>query len=185
MTDAPDLTALIQAIHAAPHRLVYVFSGAGSLALHRLHTVAGSSRTVLEGRDCYAPRSLAAILGGSPVQAVSVATARDMAAWAWRYAADLADDAWPLLGVGCTAAIATDRVRRGADRAVVAVRSANDMRIYELILDKQRRNRAAEEEVISRLVILAIAEACGLASVSLELTPDETLHVTRHTEVSQ
>ncbi|MCS6879952.1 MAG: hypothetical protein RMK84_13130 [Oscillochloridaceae bacterium] len=174
-----DLTPLIQAIHDAPPRLVYVFAGAGSLALYWLHAAPGSSRTLLEARDCYAPRSLAAILGAPPAQAVSVETAGAMAGWAWQHAASLAEDGWPLLGVGCTAAIATDRARRGADRAIVAVRSASETRIYELFLDKERRDRAAEEELISRLVILAIAEGCGVGQVSLALGPEEALRV-RH-----
>ncbi|MGQ9927984.1 MAG: hypothetical protein ACUVS4_14070 [Chloroflexaceae bacterium] len=177
---APDLVALIQAIHDAPPRLVYVFAGAGSLALHWLHAVPGSSRTLLEARDCYAPRSLAAILGGPPPRAVSVETASGMATWAWRYAATLAEAPWPLLGVGCTAAIATDRARRGADRAIVAVRLASDMRIYELFLDKERRDRAAEEELISRLVLLAIAEGCATGQASLALGPEEALRVTHY-----
>ncbi len=180
MLYAPDLTPLIQAIHDAPPRLVYVFAGAGSLALHWLHAVAGSSRTLLEARDCYAPRSLAAVLGAPPARAVSVETASTMATWAWNHAANLAEDPWPLLGVGCTAAIASDRARRGADRAVVAVRSASATRIYELFLDKEHRDRAAEEELISRLVILAIAEGCGMERASLTLGPEEALRVTHY-----
>lgn len=170
-----NLDALIRAIHDAPPRLVYAFTGAGSLALHQLHAVAGSSRTVLEAVDCYAPRSLAALVGGSPAQAVSTATAEALAAWAWQRAAVLAEGPWPLLGVGCTAAIATDRVRRGADRAVVAVRSATARWHYDLQLARGQRARADEEALVSRLVILAIAAACGLAAVTLELGPDETL----------
>ncbi|MFQ3664010.1 MAG: hypothetical protein SNJ69_16680 [Chloroflexaceae bacterium] len=177
MTNAVDLTPLIQAIHAAPQRLVYVFAGAGSLALHWLHAVAGSSRTLLEARDCYASRSLAAVLGAPPVRAVSVETASAMADWAWHYATSLAEGPWPLLGVGCTAAIVTDRARRGADRAVVAVRSASGTRIYELLLARERRDRAGEEALISRLVILAIAEACGLGEVRLDLEPGEALRL--------
>ncbi len=177
---APDLTPLIQAIHDAPPRLVYVFAGAGSLALHWLHAVPGSSRTLLEARDCYAPRSLAAVLSAPPTRAVSVETASAMATWARRYAADLAEAPWPLLGVSCTAAIATDRARRGADRAVVAARSASNTRIYELFLDKERRDRAAEEELISRLVVLAIAEGCGVGQMNLALGPEEALRVTHY-----
>ncbi len=177
MTNAINLTPLIQAIHAAPQRLVYVFAGAGSLALHWLHAVAGSSRTLLEARDCYAPRSLAAVLGAPPNRAVSVETASAMADWAWKYAASLAEGPWPLLGVGCTAAIVTDRARRGADRAVVAVRSASDRRIYELVFAREQRDRASEEELISRLVILVIAEACGLGQARLDLAPGEALRL--------
>lgn len=173
-----NLDELIQAIHDAPPRLVYAFTGAGSLALHQLHAVAGSSRTVLEAVDCYAPRSLAALVGGPLTQAVSDATAEALADWAWQRAATLAEGPWPLLGVGCTAAIATDRARRGADRAIVAVRATTVRWRYDLLLAKGQRARVDEEALVSRLVILAIAAACGLAEVVLELGPDETLHAT-------
>lgn len=170
-----DLTRAIEAIHAAPPRLVYVFAGAGSLALHWLHAVAGSSRTVLEARDCYAPRSLAEVVGEAPAQAVSVETALAMAGWAAARAATLAEGDWPLLGVACTAAIATDRARRGADRACIAVQSGAGARSYTLTLAKGLRDRDAQETLVSRLVILAVAQACTTPEPALQLLPDETL----------
>jgi hypothetical protein len=184
MADLPDATpatpegelaAVIQAIHAAPPRLVYCFAGAGSLALHWLHAVAGSSRTVLEARDCYAPRSLAEVAGAPLPQAVGAATARQMADWAMARAAALAEGGWPLLGVACTAAIATNRERRGADRAVVAVRSAGGVVIAQLTMLKGSRGRAAQEALASRLVIRTIAAACGAGPVELALADGDEL----------
>ena len=177
-----QLEATIRAIHAAPPRLVYIFAGAGSLALHWLHAVPGSSRTVLEARDCYAPRALAELLGQVPAQAVSEATARAMAAWARARATVLAEGDWPLLGVACTAAIATDRARRGAHRAIVAVRGGVTTISYELTLVKGQRDRAQEEALASRLVILALARACGLPAVALPLEAGETLDCRRTTD---
>lgn len=170
-----DLLRAITAIHAAPPRLVFAFAGAGSLALHWLHAVAGSSRSVLEARDCYAPRSLAELLGGAPAQAVSAETALAMAGWAAGRAAALAEGDWPLLGVACTAAIATDRSRRGADRAFVAVRAGAGASTYALTLAKGLRDRAGQEELVSRLIILAVARACGAPEPALALLPDEGL----------
>jgi hypothetical protein len=159
MTPPENIVHSVAAIHAAPPRLVYVFAGAGALALHWLHAVAGSSRTVLEARDCYAPASLAAVVGGPPAQAVSAATARAMATWAAERAAILATGDWPLLGVACTAAIATDRERLGTDCAYVAVWSKTRPCWYELDLPRGA-GRAAHEELVSRLVIQTIAQAC-------------------------
>lgn len=173
MTD--DILQSVQAIHAAPPRLVYVFAGAGALALHWLHAVAGSSRTVLEARDCYAPRSLAEVVGDGRPQAVSRAVAAEMASWAFRRAALLALDDAPRLGVGCTAAIATDRARRGLDRAFVAVSHGLAPRVYELGLSKAGRSRAEQELLVSRLVIRAVALACGAPAPALALLADERL----------
>lgn len=152
------LAATIVQIHAAPQRLVLAFAGSGSLGLAWLHAVPGSSRTILEAVDCYAPRSLASLLGAAPAQAVSPATAEAMAAWAYARAAALADGGWPLLGVGLTAAISTDRARRGANRCHIAVRSAAGARLYDLALEQG--DRAEEEARCAALLIAAIAEAC-------------------------
>lgn len=172
----PDVAAAVAAIHAAPPRLVLAFAGAGSAALHWLHAVAGSSRTVLEALDCYAPRSLAEITGELGEPAVSAATALAMADWALERAAALAEGDWPLLGVGCTAAITTERTRRGENRAIVALHSsAGELRLYELRLEKGARGRLAEEELVARLILRAVAAACGQAGPALELGPGETL----------
>ncbi|MEI7771832.1 MAG: hypothetical protein WCI67_17705, partial [Chloroflexales bacterium] len=85
-----SLQTLIGRIHATPPRVVYAFAGAGSMALWWLHRVAGSSRTLLEAIDCYAPRSLEALLGAPPTEAVSAEVARNMAARAYARAALLA-----------------------------------------------------------------------------------------------
>lgn len=175
MSTPAEIARAAQAIHDAPPRLVYVFAGAGSLALHWLHSVAGSSRTVLEARDCYAPLSLAELVQGALYQAVSPAVAAAMAAWAAERAARLAEGDWPLLGVACTAAIATDRARRGEDRACVAVHAGGHPRMYQLLMAKGVRGRHDEELLVSRLVILALARACGAPEPRLKLLAGEKL----------
>jgi hypothetical protein len=170
-----SLQTLIGRIHAAPPRVVYAFAGAGSLALWWLHRVAGSSRTMLEAIDCYAPRSLEALLGAPPAQAVSAEVAREMAVRAYARAALLAERGGPLLGVGCTAALTTDRERRGADRCALSIFGTDGARGYALTLSKSRA-REEQEELVSRLVIDALAIACGLRDeVRLALRSDEDL----------
>ena len=71
----PTLHAAIKQIHDSAHKLVFEFTGAGSLALFQLHSVAGSSRTVLEATDRYASTALIDLLGHAPEQFVSKATA--------------------------------------------------------------------------------------------------------------
>jgi hypothetical protein len=168
-TPEGELAAVIQLIHGAPPRLVYAFAGAGSLALHWLHAVAGSSRTLLEARDCYAPRSLAEIAGLDGAPFVSEAAAQGMAAWAAARAAALAEGDWPLIGVACTAAIATNRARRGAEQAFVAVRTGAAAKTSHLTMLKGARDRAGQEALVSRLVIRAIAAACAVGPVELAL----------------
>jgi hypothetical protein len=167
----------ITSIHQTPHRLVFEFAGAGSLALLWLHSVPGSSRTVLEATDRYAAASLADLIGVTPEKFVSAATARAMAEAAYRRALRLTDGAAPCLGVACTAAIATDRVKRGDHGCSVAVYDGATLRVSRLTLAKGARDRAGEEALISLLIIRAIAEACGVAPPALALEPSETVEV--------
>jgi hypothetical protein len=167
----------ITSIHQTPHRLVFEFAGAGSLALFWLHSVPGSSRTVLEATDRYAAASLADLIGATPEKFVSAATARAMAEAAYRRALRLTDGAAPCLGVACTAAIATDRVKRGDHGCSVAVYDGATLRVSRLTLAKGARDRAGEEALISLLIIRAIADACGVAPPALALEPSETVEV--------
>jgi hypothetical protein len=182
MSQQDELQKVVAQIHAAPQRLVLVFAGAGSLALWLLHQVGGSSRTVLEAIDHYSASSLRDLLGAAPDKAVSAETARAMAERAYSRALHLADDiaeqqqhALPVLGVACTAAIATDYVRRGAHRAIVAVQSAEGCRITTLTMEKGRRERLGEEALVSRLLLHAIARACDLAPPPLSLAAGDHL----------
>jgi hypothetical protein len=169
-----SLEQLVQRIHASASKLVFEFAGAGSQALFWLHSVAGSSRTILEATDRYAAASLADLLGGPPEQAVARETALAMAAAAYRRAMRLTDGAAGNFGVGCTAAIATDRARRGADRCWIATRDSAGFRVYGLEMIKGARDRSGEEALVSRLVLRAIADASGVADVApLELLDGE------------
>jgi nicotinamide mononucleotide (NMN) deamidase PncC len=170
----PTFEHLIGQIHAAPQRAVFEFAGAGSLALLWLHSVAGSSRTLLEASDRYAPAALADLLGAAPARFVARETAEAMARAAYRRAAQLSDSAAPAIGLACTAAIATDRTKRGDHGCWVALCDQAGLRAYGLVLTKGARDRAAEEAVVSQLVLRALAEGCGLPDeVPLDLLPGE------------
>jgi hypothetical protein len=65
------LSAFVQKIHASQTKLVYEFTGAGSLALFWIHAEPGSSRTVLEASDRYAKASLVSLLTKEPEKFVS------------------------------------------------------------------------------------------------------------------
>lgn len=80
-----------------------------------------------------------------------------------------------LFGVGCTAALTTDRERRGADRCYVAVQSLDETVEYELTLSRQARDRASQEDTCSALVLFSIATAMGLDTDNPALFRDESL----------
>ncbi len=173
---------LVARIHGVPFKVVYVFSGAGSQALAWLLAVAGASRTLLEATVPYAQSSMIDLLGDEPADYVSAETALAMAAAAEKRAFMLAEGGSPVLGLACTATIATDREKRGDHRCAVAVsgRGSGEW-AYTLTLAKGRRDRAGEEDVVSRLVLRTFAQACGVddgaAGLPLGLLDGEVVEV--------
>lgn len=174
---ASDLAAQLERIHATPHRMVMNFAGAGAQALMWLHSVGGSSRTVLEATDRYTPASLVEAVGFTPQQFTSVRVARALAANAHTRAA-LLNPAVPVFGLGATATIATDRAKRGEHRCAVAVTDALGTVTYSLTLTKGLRDRAGEEELVSLVILKAVAEACGLTFPEVPVAAGETLQQT-------
>ena len=157
----PELADILTSIHATPHRMTLNFAGAGVQALAWLHSVGGSSRTVLEATDRYTPASLIEGVGFTPERFTSKRVARALALSAHARAQHLIS-APPLFGVGCTATIATDRTKRGDHRCAVAVQDALGTVTYALTLSKGARDRAGEETLVSLVVLQAVAEACGI-----------------------
>ena len=184
------VTDLVRALHATAQQAVIEVAGAGTLALSWLHAAGGSSRTVLEATDRYCHASLAALLGAAPEPAVSAAVAAAMADAARCRARLLAGPATPVVGAACTAALATDRPRRGADRAFIAVAGALGTAVSELAfpgapVDAAERTgpptpaepaqsaergarsgpdaaRRRQEVAVSTLLVAELAAACGI-----------------------
>ena len=177
-----DTQTLIQRIHDSPQQTVLAVSGAGSQAVAWLLGVAGASRTLLEVVVPYGPQSMIELVGHEPGQFVSAETARDIAAATYRRSLHLREGTPPVLGLGCTATIATDRTKRGDHRAHIATWDDKQVSTYSLLLDKGLRDRAGEEELVSLLVLQALAEACGVEpDLELGLTSGDKLDVERRT----
>jgi hypothetical protein len=67
-----------------------------------------------------------------------------------------------LVGLGATAALVSDRPRRGEHRFHIAFANAAGIAHCSCVLAKGRRDRAAEEDLVSRAIILWLARACGI-----------------------
>lgn len=152
---------LVQQLHDTPGRVVLVTAGAGSQALCWLLGVAGASRTLLEALVPYDWASFNDFLGRAPQQYVAEETARLMAGRALTRARWLHQEE-KLIGLACTATIATDRPKRGPHRAHVAVWQETQVASYSFYLDKGARSRQGEEEIVSRLLLNALARAYRL-----------------------
>lgn len=179
-----EIRRLVEKIHDAPQLMVMSFAGAGSQALAWLHSVGGSSRTVLEVVDRYSAPSLMEATGFPPEQFTSLRVAKAMAEHAYGRAQDIVGRLEerrprPVFGVGLTATIATDRPKRGDHRMSLAVRDAFGTLSHEVVLAKGERDRSGEEELLSTFALNAIAEASGvLHTIDPKWREDERLETT-------
>ena len=180
-----DIRPHIEKIHATPHKAVVAVSGAGTQAVAWLLGVAGASRTILEALVPYGRESMIAFLGFEPEQSASAQTAREMARAAFRKAKSQLEDDSPPVGLACAATIATDRPKRGDHRAFVSAWDQHSNTLYSLQLHKGLRDRAGEEDMVSRLLVHALMLLSGLESdVELGLTPGDSLQIERTDHLS-
>ena len=169
----------IRRIHASPAKIVLVASGGGIRSMMWLLATPGASRTVLEALVPYSSQALADFLGERPKRVVTAKTAESMASRAFERAIFLSDSRSGLIGVGCTAALATDRPKRGDHRVHVSCRMQESLVTYSLKLVKGHRDRNGEDTAASLLTLRALADAADAGrGVSLPLTPPERVHIT-------
>jgi hypothetical protein len=71
-----------------------------------------------------------------------------------------------VVGLGATAALVSDRPRRGEHRFHIAIAASAGVTRCSGVLAKGRRDRAAEEDLVSRAIVLFLAQGCGVAAPS-------------------
>jgi nicotinamide mononucleotide (NMN) deamidase PncC len=157
---------LISALHASGRKAALAITGGGSGAIGELLRIPGGSRLLIEAQVPYDQQALAAFLGFTPAQACSSDTAIAMARTARVRAVGLVPVGSDLVGLGATAALVSDRPRKGTHRCHIAFASSTRTAHCTCVLSKGRRDRAAEEDLVSRAIILWLATACGIAAPS-------------------
>src|SRR5215831_15003533 len=157
---------LISTLHASGRKAALAITGGGSGAVGELLRVPGGSRLLIEAQVPYDEMALATFLGFAPAQACSSDTAIAMAQSARARAARLVPAGTDLVGLGATAALVSDRPRRGEHRFHIAFANSAGIAHCTGVLAKGRRDRAAEEDLVSRAIILWLARACGIAAPS-------------------
>jgi nicotinic acid mononucleotide adenylyltransferase/nicotinamide mononucleotide (NMN) deamidase PncC len=136
-------------------RAALVTAGGGSGALHALLATPGASRFVTEAHVPYSPEALERFLGEKPEHSVSPAIAIKLAEAAFKFQSSNLE----FLSIGCTAALQTDRGRRGSDRAFICVKTAGTEKLYALHLSKT--SRAEQENLLSEWILILIAQTVG------------------------
>ena len=125
-------------LHSSKWTGVFYITGGGSAFLSEILQEPGASKTVLEALVPYAENALSDLLGGTPDQACSMATARALAMTAYQKSQsyNLAD----CFGLGCTASLATDRVKKGKHRAYWSIQTATDTFSFSTLYSSDRQS---------------------------------------------
>lgn len=155
---------LVRSIHDAPTMVVLAVAGGGNAVITDLLDVAGASRTVLEVRVPYAETAIADLIGPAAETDGSVSTsmAEAMAQACLDRARELAPDEQALLGVAVTAALASDRPKKGEHRAHLAVADGNGIASSKILLVKGELDRRGEDRVVADAVLIEIASRAGV-----------------------
>jgi nicotinamide mononucleotide (NMN) deamidase PncC len=159
---------MIAEVQASGRQAVLAITGGGTGAIAELLRVPGGSRLLLEAIVPYDARSLAEFLGVAPEQACSAETAVAMAERARGRAAALARTEAVPIGLGATASLVSDRPKQGEHRCHIAVATDAGTDLTSIVLDKGRRDRPAEEDLVARAIVLCLARGCGVAAPSPE-----------------
>ena len=154
---------LIADVQGSGRQAVLAVTGGGTAAIAELLRVPGGSRLLLEAIVPYDPRSLAEFLGQAPEQACSAETAVAMAERARGRAAAIARPEAVPIGLGATASLVSDRPKQGDHRCHIAVAMDTGTELTSIVLDKGRRDRPAEEDLVARAIVLCLAQGCGVA----------------------
>jgi nicotinamide mononucleotide (NMN) deamidase PncC len=154
---------VVARIHDTTTMVVLAVTGGGMAAVTDLLGVPGASRTVLEVQVPYAETALVELAGTLAGGTVSQLTAEAMARACLARARRLAPGHDRLIGVACTAALVSDRPKKGNHRAHLAVAtSAGALHHQVVALEKGRLDRAGEDRVVADAILAMIAEASGL-----------------------
>ncbi len=164
-------TEAAQALHRSPYLGVFNVTGGGISFCTELLTVPGASATVLEASVPYAETALADTLGGTPDQSCSADTARALAMAAWQRARILAPDTalQNIFGFACTAALATNRPKRGEHRAHLAVQTIDCTASLSVVFAKGADgigDRLAEEAEITLRALTLLDRVLRIGLIS-------------------
>ena len=176
-----EIRELVESLHSTEGMTSLVIAGAGAPAMGWILGVAGASRTVLDIQVPYASSAMIDYLGSEPGQYVSEQVALELARAAYRRAVGLREGSVPVVGLSCSATIATDRPKRGDHRCHVSTYDGTGWTTWTLTLTKGLRDRDGEDDVVSKMILNALAESLGVEGrLDPGLSDDEKIVRTGH-----
>jgi nicotinic acid mononucleotide adenylyltransferase len=161
-------------------------TGGGTQAIPQLFARAGASRLMLEANVPYHAAALRSWVGGTVENACSETTALQMAVSAYERARRWLTSEEPTpgqlpLGLGATAALATTRQRRGADRAFVALHKPDatlslsiDLGVSQFGEDSDLLRRR-QEQLATNLILSALLQWNVEIGTPTDFVPSESI----------
>lgn len=178
--DHTQWDSVVMRLRATGKQLYIVSTGATGGLLSSLWRVPGASQNLLGFRFCYANEELVDFLGKHPGHFCSDETAAKMAAHAYWHGRKLAykrgvKNLNDVVGVGMTAAVATDRERRGVDHVSVAVKTHGTLFTFDATFPKpdsletldRQRYRHWQGEMCDLLTLNAILSTLGMSQIGI------------------
>lgn len=174
-----ETDAFLSRVYTASPRNVFslAVTGGGTAIIADLFAVPGASNSLMNACVPYSRASLSEFLGSTEKQGCSKETAALMAKAAFQQTVtqllidsngqfDILAEA-NVFGVGSTAALVSNRPRRGLHRCHVATYSSGRVLTWEVFFRKGLRTRREEDYACSRLIMDALAATCHTPSPSL------------------
>ncbi|MEK6880224.1 MAG: hypothetical protein AABY22_11475 [Nanoarchaeota archaeon] len=174
-----DIKDAVEFIHKSNNKFCISTAGAGSLAISWLLSIPGASNSILDIRIPYHSYAMADFLGYLPDRFVTEKVAKDMAdkglikAKNYLNLLNQMSSTKNVYSVGCTATIATNREKRGEHKFYLKLVGDIEEHSIEVILSKNARTRAEEEEIVSRAIIKAISFVCFGPRIGLDFFPED------------
>ncbi|MCX6714679.1 MAG: hypothetical protein NTX72_02605 [Candidatus Uhrbacteria bacterium] len=178
--DHTQWDSMVTRLRATGKQLYIVSTGATGGLLSSLWRVPGASQNLLGFRFCYANEELVEFLGAHPGHFCSDETAAKMAAHAYWHGRKLAykrgvKNLNDVVGVGMTAAVATDRERRGVDRVSIAVKTHGTLFTFDATFPKpdsletldRQRYRHWQGEMCDLLTLNAVLSTLGMSQIGI------------------
>ncbi len=152
----------VEAVLGSGRKIGLAVTGGGIEVCSWLLNHPGASRAVVEVQVPYHEKALEGYLGVAGPYRAEEETARALAAQAHWRAREFSGAEISSIGVGCTAALATSRQRRGDDRALIALRTDRSYHMCVLHFEKNEGGRLEQEDTLSRFILQILGETCGV-----------------------
>jgi len=168
---------IVKKIHASKYKVTFVSSGGGTNAISSLLGIPGASNTIIESYIPYSKESMDKFLNKKPDQYCSLETCLSMGANAFKKSReiDVQTKSKYLLGLAITANLSTTYKKKGDHKFFIVIQSYNYTKYLECYLEKGKRSRNEEEELITSFAISLLAQSCGIDYEMPKLDEDEKI----------